>query len=160
MLFEPCIVSKILAMHRKSSGITNFLPSNALSTTTLSFIKHSRMIRSFSFGPNRENGSGFLLQLCFFLGNPITVVSAPLGHPRFDIFGGITISNFSLSSLLLSVISVASDSLILFTECSSAQIALCHTMDFHFALLCFLFCLFKCILPYLSIQNDFSHVLV
>ena len=86
MLFESRIVSKILAMHRKCSGITPFLPSNALSTTTLSFIKHSRMIWSFSFGPNQENGSGFLLQLCFFLGNPITVVSARLGHLRFDIF--------------------------------------------------------------------------
>ena len=138
MLFQSRIVSEILAMHRRSSCIISFLPSNLLLTTTLSFIKHSRMIRCFSFGPNRENGSGFLLQLCFFLGNPITVVSATLGRPRFNIFGGITISNFYLlSSLLLSVISVA------FTELSLARIASCHTLDFHLAHLCFLFLSFR-----------------
>ena len=52
------------------------------------------MIRSFSFGPNLEKDTGFFIQLCFFLDNPVTVVSAHLGYPRFNIFGGITISNF------------------------------------------------------------------
>ena len=67
MLFESRFVSETLAMHRRSSGITRFLPSNVLLATILLFVKYLRMIRSFSFGPNRENGTGFLLQLYFFL---------------------------------------------------------------------------------------------
>ena len=50
-------------MDRKFSDITSFLPSNVLLATILPFIKHLRMIRFFSFGRNRENGAGFLLQL-------------------------------------------------------------------------------------------------
>ena len=103
MLLVSCIVSKILAMDRRSSIITSFLPSNALLTTILSFIKHSRMIGSFSLERNWENGSGFLLQLCYFLGNRITVVSALLGRPRSNIFGGIGschLQNFHLSRIV------------------------------------------------------------
>ena len=67
MLYESRIESEILAMHCRSSGITRFSPFNVLLTTIISFFKHLRMIRSCSFGPNRENGTAFLLQLCFFL---------------------------------------------------------------------------------------------
>ena len=72
MLFESHILSEILLMHCRSSGIISFLPSNVLLTTIFSFIKHWRMIRTFSFGPNQENGTGVFLQICFFiLGNKV-----------------------------------------------------------------------------------------
>ena len=66
MLYESRIESEILAMHCRSSGITRFLPSNVLLTTIISFFKHLRMIRSCSFGPNRENGTVFCCNFASF----------------------------------------------------------------------------------------------
>ena len=92
-IFSSRTVSGIALKPNRSSIGRSLEPSIAVTTWTL-FVNHSSMILSFSNGLSFEKGLGLLITpLCFFsCGNPISVVSAPLGLRFFFIFGGILTS--------------------------------------------------------------------
>ena len=95
-------LSGIAVKPNRSSIGRSLEPSIALTTWTL-FVKHSSMILSFPNGLSFEKVLGLLITpLCFLAcGNPITVVSVPLGLPFYFIFGGILTSLKASKSIIL-----------------------------------------------------------
>ena len=92
-IFSSRAVSGIALKPNRSSIGRSLKPSIA-ATTWILFAKHCSMILSFSNRLDFEKGLGLLITTLHFLawGNPITVVSVPLGLPFFFIFGGILTS--------------------------------------------------------------------
>ena len=92
-IFSSRTVSGI-ALKSNRSSIDRSLELSIAATTLTLFVKHSNTTLSFSNGLSFEKGLGLLITpLCFFAcGNPITVVSVPLGLPFFFVFGDILTS--------------------------------------------------------------------